>query len=316
MIGHEIGVIFKKHFWTGSNNANKRDLKGTVYDTLEHDDGSIPPEVKILVQEPEKRNSRKVKFSETEILILRDPTVDGSKEIHRNCLREAIIDTYSGARDDLLFTLQQLLDTAIKQNLCSSTLAVHVQVGPLQDDNDDDDDDNAELEETGDDNHEDKAMEEAQPEPAAPPQKPPDPTVSDGVPVTKAPEPKFKQGKAWKRTAAAAAAAQKDQPPAKKTRKPRTTVRTAHFAATAIRRIVTETQNCFGVETNATRFDKIKKAKKEFRLRDDTEGAAFAVLYATIQVCAMVTALGYDSEFLPLEPKNQRDARKRPDAHS
>jgi hypothetical protein len=79
--------------------------------------------------------------------------------------------------------------------------------------------------------------------------------------------------------------------------------------------IITETHHCFGMEANATRFDKLKKAKKEFRLRDDTEGATFAALYATIQVCAMATTLGYDFQFLPLEPKNQRDARTRPDSH-
>jgi hypothetical protein len=46
-----------------------------------------------------------------------------------------------------------------------------------------------------------------------------------------------------------------------------------------IKKIVTETQKCFGMETNATRFDKIKQAKREFRMRNDTEGASFAALY-------------------------------------
>jgi hypothetical protein len=48
-----------------NNDGAQCDLKATVYDTLVHDDGSIPPEVKILVQEPEKRNPRKIKFSDT-----------------------------------------------------------------------------------------------------------------------------------------------------------------------------------------------------------------------------------------------------------
>jgi hypothetical protein len=54
-----------------------------------------------------------------------------------------------------------------------------------------------------------------------------------------------------------------------------------------IKRIVTETQKCFGMETNATRFDKMKRAKREFQMRNDTEGASFAALFATIQVCAV-----------------------------
>jgi hypothetical protein len=77
MLGHEIEVICKKGFWNASNNDGaKRDLKATVYDTLVHNDRAMPPEVKILVQEPDKRNPRKIKFSETEILISMDPTVD------------------------------------------------------------------------------------------------------------------------------------------------------------------------------------------------------------------------------------------------
>jgi hypothetical protein len=97
MLGHEIEFTCRKRFWNASNNdGTKRDLKATVYDTLVHDDGSMPSEVKILVQEPEKRNQRNIKSSETEILISMDPTVDGSKDLHRNCLREAIKDTYKG----------------------------------------------------------------------------------------------------------------------------------------------------------------------------------------------------------------------------
>jgi hypothetical protein len=123
MLGHEIEFTCKKLFWTGSNNAGaKRDLKATVYNTLVHDDRSMPPEVKILVQEPEKHNPRNIKFSETEILILMDPTVDRSKNLHCNCLREAIKDTYHGAQEDPQYTLQQLLEDAIKQDFCSSTL--------------------------------------------------------------------------------------------------------------------------------------------------------------------------------------------------
>ncbi len=44
-------------------------------------------------------------------------------------------------------------------------------------------------------------------------------------------------------------------------------------------------------------------------------GASFAALYATIQIRTIATSMGYDSQFLLLEPNNQRDARKRPDAN-
>jgi hypothetical protein len=300
MIGHEISVIFKKRFWTGSSgNTTKRDLVAAVYDTLEHSDGSIPPEVKILVQEPDRHNHRNIKFSETEVLISMDPTVDGSRDIHRNCLREAIKDTFKVAREDPLCTLQHLLEAAIKQDLCSSTLADRDQV-TMEDDEDDDDD---------------EVMSEAGPSTAMPPPRPPDPPAPSAAPAaTQAKQHKAKSGKTQKRAAAAAAAAQQDQPPAKRPRTPRSTTRHAHFAAMGIKRIVTETQKCFGMETNATRFDKMKRAKREFQMRNDTEGASFAALFATIQVCAMAASLGYDSQFLPLEPKNQREARKRPDA--
>jgi hypothetical protein len=82
----------------------------------------------------------------------------------------------------------------------------------------------------------------------------------------------------------------------------------------AIRKIITCTQAYFGADTAATTFDELKKQLKQFRMRNDTEGASFAAFFATLQVCAMVSSLGYDSQFLPLEPRNQRDARQRPDA--
>ncbi len=49
-------------------------------------------------------------------------------------------------------------------------------------------------------------------------------------------------------------------------------------------------------------------------MRNDTPGAAYAAFFATVQVCAMASAYSYNPAFLPLEPKNQRDASKRPDA--
>jgi hypothetical protein len=150
-------------------------------------------------------------------------------------------------------------------------------------------------------------MEEAAPATATPPPLPSDPTPTDGIGAP-APLPlKSKGGKTKKRAATSGADAQK----AKRTS---SNARLAHFAAMGIKKIVTETQKCFGMETNATLFDKIKQAKREFRMRNDTEGASFEALYATIQICAMATSMGYDLQFLLLEPKNQQDARKQPDA--
>jgi hypothetical protein len=264
------------------------------------------PEVKILVQEPEKHNQRKIKFSETEILISMDPTVDGSKDLHHNCLQEAIKDTYNHpvgperTPSIMCSTLQQLLEDAIKQNFCSSTLTDQAHDTSRHSDCEDKNEDG------------DEVMEEAAPAMATPPLLPPEQTPTDGI---GAPTPlplKSKGGKSKKRAAASVADAQKDKPPTKRTSG---NARLAHFAAMGIKKIITETQKCFGMETNATRLDKIKQAKREFRMRNDTEGASFAALYATIQICAMATSMGYDSQFLQLEPKNQRDARKWPDAN-
>ncbi len=135
-------------------------------------------------------------------------------------------------------------------------------------------------------------MEEDAQATATPPPLPQDPTLTDGI---GAPTPlplKTKGGKAQKRAAASAADAQKDKTPAKRTSG---NTRHAHFAAMGIKKIITETQKCFGLETNATRFDKIEQAKREFRMRNNTKGASFAALYATIQICAMATSMGYDS---------------------
>jgi hypothetical protein len=315
MIGGQIGCSFKKRFCTGRDEL-KRDMKGSIYDTLEHQNGMKPPEVKILLQDPDRDNNRKIKFYQTEIFISMDPTVDGSKAIHRNCLREALKDTYEGAHTNPNYTLQNLLDDAIKLGHCSSTQGTVEQVTIESDD-----EDNEYLDDNDDDD--DKNKESAPPPLVKPPPKPPDINTAQAAPMSQdtpsaAPaaqgkKHKTKTGKTNKRTAAAAATSQ-EEPPAKRTREARSSTRTAHFAAMAVRRIVTETQKCFGIETNATRFDKMKRAKREFRMRNDTEGASFAALYATITVCAMASSLGYDSVFLPLEPKNQKDARKRPDA--
>ena len=49
-------------------------------------------------------------------------------------------------------------------------------------------------------------------------------------------------------------------------------------------------------------------------MRNNTEGAAVVAFYATSAVCLMAKSLEYDAAFIPPEPRNQRDARRRPDA--
>jgi hypothetical protein len=99
MIGHAIGVLFHKRFWPGSRS---KDRLGICYDTLVHKTGPVPPEVKILVDVANTKH-KDASLLDTEILISRDPTVDGSKEIHRNCLRDAMIDTYGPDIQEMTF---------------------------------------------------------------------------------------------------------------------------------------------------------------------------------------------------------------------
>jgi hypothetical protein len=101
----------KKLFWTTKKSDTAQDLQATVQDTLEHKDKSKPFEVHVLVEVPGKKH-QKYTYFHTEILVSIDllaPT-DGTRELHKNCLREAIMDTYPQAREDPNFTLQMLLD--------------------------------------------------------------------------------------------------------------------------------------------------------------------------------------------------------------
>jgi hypothetical protein len=49
-------------------------------------------------------------------------------------------------------------------------------------------------------------------------------------------------------------------------------------------------------------------------MRNNTQGAAYAAFFVTVQVCAMASAYGYNLAFLPFKPKNQCDTHKLPDA--
>ncbi len=77
----------------------------------------LPLQVKILVDVPNQKANGKHSHYITEVLISQDPTVDGTKPMHKNCLREAIMDTYPRARDDPNYTIQDLINNAIEKDL-------------------------------------------------------------------------------------------------------------------------------------------------------------------------------------------------------
>ena len=289
MIGHDIAVVLLKRFWT--SDKIKRDLRATVQDTFEpKGDTHRETEVIVLVEEPNERG-KGVSLRYTEILISKDPTVDGSKEIHRNCLREAIMDTYPEARKNAAkFTLQNLLDASYEFELNPSG-----KEPPKTD----------KTSEPPSSDEEDGSEDE---EPEAGPSRAQAKQPPKGAAAPKATEHKSKAGKRAKR---AEKAKDPDKPSAKRARNNNSY---ALHASRTCRNLITETQAFFGVESNATNFKKISKKQDEFRMRNDTEGASFAAYFATIQVISMAAAMGYQAEFLPLEPKNQREARKRPDA--
>ena len=135
----------------------------------------------------------------------------------------------------------------------------------------------------------------------------------EAPPSAKKEEPKYKTkaGKTRKRKERDKSLAEPQQP----VRKHTTRSSFAQYAQRTTRCLITSTQRFFKVKSNAVHLKEIKKDQLRFQMCNDTEGAAFAAFYATLQVCAMAASLGYQAEFLPLEPKNQRDARSRPDCN-
>jgi hypothetical protein len=136
-IGYAIPVWFLKRFWT----SPKMNMLGICYDTELHEDKpEIPPEVRILVDQPVKGNRAKSEIIDTLIFISRDPYVQGpAKAIHRNCLREAIKDTYGPESND--WTLQQLLDASHKLSGGVDNIKQYLHDAQDEPDEDMDDDD-------------------------------------------------------------------------------------------------------------------------------------------------------------------------------
>ena len=78
---------------------------------------NLPLQVKILLNVLNRKANGKHLHYITEVLILQDPTVDGTKPTHKKCLREAIMDTYPRAHDDHNYTIQDLINDAIEKDL-------------------------------------------------------------------------------------------------------------------------------------------------------------------------------------------------------
>ena len=117
MIGHAIRIVLMKKFWASNSQEDQRDLRATVQDAKYHKDSKFH-EAGVMAEQPNKRDPTKVAQLITEILISQEPSVDGTNEIHKNCLREAIMDTYPAARKDAArFTLQDLFETSQELDL-------------------------------------------------------------------------------------------------------------------------------------------------------------------------------------------------------
>jgi hypothetical protein len=294
MIGQGIRVVLKQRFWHAEAPKNRRDLKATPIDTIVHDDGK-PFEVQVLVEEPGRKDPTKTTYYTTEVLVSMDPTVDGTKEIHKNCLREAIMDTYPKARTDPKFTLQNLLDMHRNRGL-----RLAKGLPELEED---------ESEPLDKDSSGSSSEEEIPSEPEEEPARAPTPEPAPKEAPDGKPKRHRRKGKGTKHKQNATS----NTDPNEEQPKPQTRRRSKLFAnqaSHAVRKIITCTQAYFGVDSASTTFDQLKEDKKQFRMRNDTKGASFAAFFATIQVCAMASSLGYNLQFLPLEPRNQRDARQ------
>jgi hypothetical protein len=78
--------------------------------------------------------------------------------------------------------------------------------------------------------------------------------------------------------------------------------------------VITAMTAFIGLDTLGEHFHDVTEKKRQFEMRNDTEGAGLVAYYASVQVCAMAKGLGFTPAFISPEPKNQRQARLRPDA--
>ena len=273
---HEIPVIFAARFWPN----DRVDMKGYVVAMLRRT--NLPPEADIIIEEPSKRNPLKVKWRRTEVLISRDPTVDGSEEINYNCLRDAIEDTYPNAKNQ---TLQQLKEESKKFN------------GPLG------------------------SMPDYLPRAPRVPQKEETEAPSDqDSSASKDDKSKEEPRRSSRAKRKAAPKSKADEQPAQPAKRGNTKgLGKTHVASAAIYSIARGAAGLLAfacgaiLGQTATSIASKEDKHQVFGLRDNTPGATVCALYATTTVCMMAESLGYTAAFLPPEPRNQRDAQRRPD---
>ena len=300
-IGHDIPVLFKRRFWTSDDARTRMDLEGYCVDLLTHSNGN-PPEAIIHVYEPVKTNKKQLTVKETEVLLSMDPTVDGTKEIHRNCLREAVKDTYQETLGPDM-TLQDILQESSKfDELVGSSVPTS---GRKRQTRDADSSNDSESESESDN---------------AEPQAPKRSDKPDSEPAPSQPEgeqPKQQQRKSKRRRGQASSKADSTSadPKGKQPAKRKSNGLALHIQHT-VRDMISATQRFFNARTEfGARLDNLQRRKKEFEMRGDTEGATVVAFLATMTVCQMAASFGYEAAFIPPEPKNQRQARTWPDAH-
>ena len=286
MIGWAIPVSFHRRFW-GKNSPH---MMGICADLLQNDDPTWPPEVKVYVDKPTKGNRKKIDIIETDITISRDPGIPlgaKSQEIHRNNLRDAIIDTYGAQVNN--WTLEEL---QVAGNIISNQVENITQF--LKDT----------FEEPEDDGQ-DQDM----------------PDADDGSPGP-APKTSDNKGKGYAKLAKEKASKDKQskdkdnyQPPVGKGNKKKKGNIPTYGLLTSIAMCgITMTKQFFMADTQATFLSELNTKRDEFRMRNDTKGAAAVAFLATSTVCLMAKGMGHDAAFIPPEPRNQREARRRPDA--
>ena len=284
MIGWAIPVTFHQRFWRKTY-PNPIHMMGICADLVVRDDKpkDYPPEVEIYVDVPHKNNRKKIDIITTRINISKDPHIDPKakfQDIHRNNLRDAILDTYGQQAKD--WTLDELKSAGAKFNSDVENITRFLQ-------------DASGNPEDGDTDMQD--ADDGSPGPA-----PKDP-------------PKKGKGKAPAKSNKPASDNIQERHVGKGHGKNSGTLPSFALVARAtVMSAITMTTAFFGARTQATFLSELKGKQREFRMRNDTEGAAAVAFYATSTVCLMAKGLGHDAAFLPPEPRNQRDARKRPDA--
>jgi hypothetical protein len=305
-INHEIPIIFRKRFWP----KDRIDMKGICVDLIQS--SHKPPEADIIIEQPSKRNPLKVTWYRTEVFISRDPTVDGSKEIHYNCLRDAIVDTYPNAANQ---TLQQLKDESKKLTGPLGTVppALRVLPEPRQ-----------QADTTPQDS--DQEHQDSEPSDSEDAEPPPMPKATKPRAAPKSSTIKRKRDSA-KLASDQLALASKRKQAAKSTTKdqharPATRgLGKTHVASAAIYAVARKAAGLVafayeavtGHKTMSTKLAQAEDIRREFKLHHGTKGSPVCALYATLTVCMMAESLGYTAAFLPPEPRNQRDAQLRPD---